>query len=78
MAEALAQQYVAHRVIPKRYDNDARHIAVAVVHGLDAVVSWNFKHMVNVRARLAINGVNRLEGYHEIEIVTPEEVIDRG
>lgn len=77
-AEALAHQYVVHRVVPKRYDNDARHIAIAVVNNLDVIVSWNFRHMVNVKARLAVNGINRLEGYHEIEIVTPEEVIERG
>lgn len=77
-AESLAQRYMEHRLVPRRYENDARHIAVAVANNLDAVVSWNFRHMVNVKTRLAVNGINRLEGYHEIEIVTPEEVIDRG
>lgn len=77
-AEALALRYVEHRLVPRRYENDARHIAVAVANNLDAVVSWNFRHMVNVKTRLAVNGINRLEGYREIEIVTPEEVIERG
>lgn len=77
-AETLTQRYVEHRLVPRRYENDARHIAVAVVNNLDAIVSWNFRHMVNVKTRLAVQGINRLEGYHEIEIVTPEEVIERG
>lgn len=54
------------------------YLAVAVVNNLDAIVSWNFRHMVNVKTRVAVDGINRLEGYREIEIVTPEEVIERG
>ena len=77
ISEALARRYVAYKVVPARYENDAQHVAIAVVNRLDVIVSWNFRHMVNVKARSAVNGVNRLEGYHDIEIVTPEEVIER-
>jgi len=73
--EKLAELYVAHGIIPEKYSKDAIHIAVAVVNDLDVVVSWNLEHMVKVKTRIETNGINRLEGYHEIDISTPEEVI---
>jgi len=73
--EKLAQRYVDVFIIPEKYRNDAVHIAAAVVNDLDAVISWNLEHMVKMRTRIEVNGINRLEGYHEIEISTPEEAI---
>ena len=74
-AEALADRYVKADLIPARYRNDALHLAVAVIHDYDAVVSWNFEHMVKLTTRLGINGLNKMLGYREIEIVSPEEVV---
>lgn len=54
--------------------NDALHLAAAVVHEFDVVISWNFEHLVKLKTRQAVNGLNRLLGYREIEIVSPEEV----
>ncbi|MCL5674510.1 MAG: hypothetical protein M1501_02030 [Candidatus Omnitrophica bacterium] len=73
--EKLAQRYVDVFIIPEKYRNDAVHIAVAVVNDLDVVISWNLEHMVKMRTRIEVNGINKLEGYHEIEISTPEEAI---
>jgi len=61
-------------VVPVRFRDDAVHIAVAVVNDLDVVVSWNLEHMVKLRTRTRVNAINRLNGYKEIEICTPEEV----
>lgn len=74
-AEALADRYVEAGLIPVRYRNDALHLAVAVVHEFDVVVSWNFEHPVKLKTRLGVNGLNKMLGYHQIEIVSPEEVI---
>ena len=74
-AETLADRYVEAGLIPARYRNDALHLAVAVVHDFDVVVSWNFEHMVKLKTRLGINGMNKMLGYRDIEIVSPEEVI---
>lgn len=74
-AEALADRYVEADLIPAKYRNDALHLAVAVIHDYDAVVSWNFEHMVKLTTRLGINGLNKMLGYREIEIVSPEEVV---
>lgn len=43
---------------------------------MDVVVSWNMKHIVKLKTRMEINGINKIYGYKEIELCTPEEVID--
>lgn len=48
--------------------------AVASASHVDALVSWNFRHLVNVRTRRAVHSVNVRLGYPLIEIVSPEEV----
>lgn len=73
-AEVLAARYVQEGLIPRRFHDDALHLAIAVVHELDVLVSWNFEHLVKLKTRVGVNGLNRLLGYHEIEIVSPEEV----
>lgn len=75
-AEELAERYVKEGIIPERYRSDALHIAVAVINGIEVIVSWNFEHIVKLKTRVMVNGVNRLSGYHEIEICSPEEVIE--
>ena len=72
--QELAEQYISQQLIPLKYRDDALHIATAVVHEIDVIVSWNFEHMVRLKTRMGINGINRLLGYREIEIVSPEEV----
>jgi len=74
-AEYLADEYMKAEIIPLRYRDDAVHIAIAVVNNLDAIVSWNLNHIVKLRTRLEVNGINSFNGYKEIEICTPEEVI---
>ena len=46
-AEMLAQQYAVARVVPARFQDDLLHVAVAVCHRLDMIVSWNMKHLAN-------------------------------
>lgn len=71
----LADNYVKQKIIPVRYVNDAVHIAVASVNDLDVIVSWNFKHIVKVKTKIEVKGVNALMGYKEIEIYSPLEVV---
>jgi len=75
-AEELAERYVKEGIIPERYRSDALHIAVAVINGIEVIISWNFEHIVKLKTRVMVNGVNRLLGYQEIEICSPEEVIE--
>ena len=71
---ALAKAYMREGLFPTRYANDARHVAIAAVGGMDALVSWNFRHMVNLEKRRQIAGVNLIEGYRPLAIVSPLEI----
>ena len=75
-SEALAAAYVKAKVVPRSMYTDALHIAIATVEHADVVVSWNFKHLVNLNRIKAFNAVNMREGYGAIEIRTPREVLD--
>jgi len=72
----LADRYIKEGIIPQKYRPDALHIAVAVVNGIEVIVSWNFEHIVKLKTRVMVNGINKLQGYHEVEICSPEEVIE--
>jgi hypothetical protein len=70
----LAQAYIRYEVLTEAHSTDARHVAIATMAELDAVVSWNYRHLVNRRRRDAFNGVNAIMGYPPIDIVSPPEV----
>lgn len=70
----LLSEYLTLRVVPIRYRNDLRHVAAATAARVVALVSWNFRHLVNVRTRRAVHSANLRLGYPLIEIVSPEEV----
>jgi len=71
----------AHRLIegfavPKTEPRDAVHISLAAVNGLEYLVSWNFKHIVNPTARSAIERVCRDAGLVPPIICTPDELME--
>jgi hypothetical protein len=74
-AEALAEEYVAAGVLTARMRADAQHIAMATLARVDVLVSWNFKHIVNLQRIHGYNSVNLRQGYPMIEIRTPREVM---
>jgi len=71
----LSQMYVDEGVIPKRFRDDARHIAIATFYNLDFLISWNYRHMVNIRVKKLVSSVNLKMGFNPIEIISPEEVV---
>ncbi|MGI8785629.1 MAG: PIN domain protein [Acidobacteriota bacterium] len=73
-AEELAGAYIADGAVGERMRADALHIALASVARVDVLVSWNFKHIVNLRRIHAYNAVNLKNGYPLLEIRTPREV----
>ena len=75
-AEKLAREYLEEGVASEKHFNDPLHIALAVVHGMDVVVSWNLQHIVKLKTMEIIKRVNKRIGYPDILIVTPEEVIE--
>ncbi len=70
----LAESYLKARLVPPLRRNDARHIALATVADLDAIVSWNFRDMVNIRKKKIVHSVNAKFGYRLIDIISPLEV----
>jgi len=73
-AEELAAGYIEDGAIEARMRADALHIALATVARVDVLVSWNFKHIVNLRRIHAFNAVNLKKGYPLLEIRNPREV----
>jgi len=75
-ARVLADKYIAENVVGRTSYNDCCHIALATIHKVDVLVSWNFKHIVNLVRIRGYNGVNLKNGYSTIEIRNPKELID--
>ena len=74
----LAKQYVDENVVGKTSFDDCIHIALATIHKTDILVSWNFKHIVNVYRIRGYNSVNLKNGYIQLEIRSPKEIIEYG
>lgn len=74
-ARGLAEAYVSAGILPAKLRADAQHIAIATVARVDVMVSWNFKHIVNLQRIHGYNSVNLRQGYPLIEIRTPREVL---
>lgn len=74
--DKLADIYVAEGIVPVKYRNDALHIAIATTTGMDIVLSWNYKHIVKRKTILMTNLINAREGYKNIDIYSPSEVIE--
>jgi len=75
-ARNLAQHYVDEQVVSNKYLLDAQHIAMASIHRVDVLVSWNFKHIVNLRRIHLYNAVNLKYSYPMVEIRSPREVLN--
>lgn len=75
-ARSLAARYLSVGVLGPSCEPDGLHVAVATLSAATAIVSWNFKHLVNLRRVQGFNGVNLLMGYRAIDIRTPREVLE--
>ena len=74
-SKILASRYVREGIIPQKYKEDAFHIAIASVNNLDALISWNFAHIVKLKSKREGVGINLIMGYKEIELYSPWEVV---
>ena len=72
----LRDAYVSAGIVSERWADNAGHVAAATIGGADLIVSWNFKHIVHFDKIRQYNAISLLNGYHEIDIRSPEEVID--
>ncbi|MCL0079726.1 type II toxin-antitoxin system VapC family toxin [Dehalococcoidia bacterium] len=71
----LARHYIEGGVVSEGYLVDAQHIAIATVSRVDILVSWNFRHIVNLTKIRLYNSVNLKYGYPLLEIRSPREVL---
>ena len=71
----LADAYLAENVVGRTSRSDCFHIAMATINEVDILVSWNFKHIVNVKRIRGYNAVNMKLGYKIIDIRSPKEII---
>lgn len=71
----LADAYLSENVVGKTSRTDCFHIAMSTINNADILVSWNFKHIVNVIRIRGYNAVNLKFGYQQIDIRSPKEII---
>jgi len=72
----LATEYINEKVVGKTSIDDCIHIATATIYKLDLLVSWNFKHIVNVKRIRGYNSINIKNGYAPLEIRSPKDLIN--
>ena len=72
-AVELATQYIAEKVVGQTSFADCLHIALATINRADYLISWNFKHIVNVQRIRGYNSINIKNGYKELEIRSPRD-----
>jgi predicted nucleic acid-binding protein len=70
----LVAAYAARKILPAKYQADMLHIALATVARVDALVSWNFKHIVRLEKIRLFNEVNVQLGHQVLNILSPREV----
>ncbi len=75
-ALSLAKVLIGKGAIPQKAAEDALHISIAVVNGIDYFISWNCKHIANAKMRSKIEQVCLSCGYEPIIICTPEELLE--
>lgn len=71
----LASKYITENVVGKTSFDDCIHIATATIYKADILISWNFKHIVNVYRIRGYNSFNIRLNYQALEILLPKEII---
>jgi len=74
-AEELTAVYVNMKVIPTGYEHDAAHLALATVHEIEFLCTWNFRHLANVLALKRFQLINEKRGLSVPQVCTPEQLL---
>lgn len=72
----IAQQIIDMGILAKKSYDDCQHIAAAVIYGCDCIISWNFKHIVNIKTIRGVRAITNLKGYKPIEILNPSVLLE--
>ncbi len=71
---SLRNAYLEANMLSKQWIEDATHVATATIARADAIVSWNFRHIVRLDKMKAYNQINLLLGYGILTIISPKEI----
>jgi hypothetical protein len=74
-AEELTRALLASRLIPAKADADAAHVAIAAVHGMDFLLTWNCRHIANAVIVEQLRDICAREGFPAPVICTPHELM---
>jgi hypothetical protein len=72
----LAEKLMQDVPLPSKATEDALHIAVATINGMDYLLTWNCKHLANAVLRGRVERVCRAVGYEPPIICTPQELLE--
>jgi len=75
-ARLLAERIILRKAVPPEYPEDALHIAIAAVNGMEVILTWNFAHLNNPFIRKLVRRAVEDEGYECPEICSPEELME--
>jgi hypothetical protein len=75
---ALRDAYISAGIVGIKWSDDATHVAAATVARADALVSWNFRHIVRLDKMKLYNQINLLNGYGILTIISPKELTAHG
>lgn len=75
-SDFMVEAYLESGLLTPKRLVDLTHLAVASVNNMDMLISWNLRHLVKANTRMLANAINRMNGYHDIEICTPGEAIE--
>ena len=76
--EKLATKMILQGILTKKNYADCLHIATALVSDCNLLISWNFKHLVNIKTISGVRAISNLEGYKSIDIVQPTLLVQEG
>ncbi|MCL2078926.1 MAG: hypothetical protein FWH17_03680 [Oscillospiraceae bacterium] len=75
-SDLLADLYVSEGILPAKFRLDGAQIAISSIHGLDYVLSYNYKHINRTKTKLLTDRINNKNGYSNVLICTAKEVLD--
>ena len=74
----IAEKMIELGILTQKSFDDCQHIGAAIANGCDCIISWNFKHIVNVKTIRGVRAITNLEGYKMIEIWNPSVLLESG
>ena len=74
--EEIALQIIEMGILTKKSYDDCQHIAAAIISECDCIISWNFKHIVNIKTIRGVRAITNLKGHKPIEILNPSVLLE--